>query len=64
MGNRANYLQYFCRKILVKGSLGRYKHRREYNIKMYSQKYVGAWIGMNKDKWRNPVNTVINYGVP
>jgi len=31
---------------------------------MYSQKYVGAWIGMNKDKWRNPVNTVINYGVP
>jgi hypothetical protein len=38
VGKKASYLQYFCRKTLVKRPLGRHKHRREDNIKMYSQK--------------------------
>jgi len=46
VGKKANYLQYSCRKILVKWPIGRHKHRREDNIKMYSQEIVWGvdWI--------------------
>jgi len=64
VGKRANYLQYFCRKILVKRPLGRHKHRGRIILKCILKKEVGAWTGLNKNKWRTPVNTVINFGVP
>jgi hypothetical protein len=39
-GKKASYLQYYCRKSLVKRTLGRRKHRQEDNIKKYSQETV------------------------